>query len=532
MSSPHQSTPAYSPESSLSSSSMMYTPREVKWLLVIGCGLRIIFFHFSQNNGGDAFARAAVTANWLSHPSFDLDFGGPTWPPLHFWLMALVAQIVPNVLLACRLLSLVAGLISLWLFWKLALRLFGRSAAIISLVIFTLYPLHIAYTTTSSSEATFIALVLGGLLYVYSFGSATNYDSLVKGGFLLTAAAAIRFEAWILILGLGIVFLVGREGRRVGDKGYWRTLLAYSIPSGAWPFFWIIHEWIITGHPLYALFSQHSSVPMQLALAPGHGWLYEMSLLPGVILLTLTPFALSGTIYGLYLSWRLKKNRGLVFLVLFFAFFQLETIATHGSIAMARYTLTLGTFCALFAGYGLVQLGQLFLSMKPSAVRDIMAVLMAANLAFILSFSRHSGPFEDKFRSISPLMPFQVHIETLSKYLRPKLQPADRLVIDNFNDESNLLVAALGLPLVPGDRAFIPSADNQIGPALFFNSAHPRFAILAGRGSIGSQLNLPLACSTSWRVQEIQFRCVFENEVYRVYEIDYKLQASRELGAK
>jgi 4-amino-4-deoxy-L-arabinose transferase-like glycosyltransferase len=527
MISPHHGTRTDSPEFPLSPSSTMNTPREVKWLLVIGCGLRIIFFYFSQNNGGDAFARAAVAVNWLSHPSFNLNFGGPTWPPLHFWLMALVAQVVPNVLLACRLLSLIAGLISLWLFWKLALRLVGKNAAIVSLAIFTLYPLHIAYTTTSSSEATFIALVLGGLLCICTFGSSRNYSTLATGGFLLTAAAAIRFEAWILIIGLGIVFLVGREGRRIGDQGYWNTLLAYSIPSGAWPIFWTIHEWVTTGHPLYALSSQHSSVPAQLAFYPGHGWLYELALIPGVILLTLTPLTLAGTIYGLYLSWRLKKNRGLVFLLLFFAAFQLETIATHGSIAMARYTLTLGTFCALFAGYGLLQLGQQFLSVTPSAVRNIMAVLMAANLAFILWFSTHSGPFEDKFRSISPLMPFQVHIKTVAKFLRPKIRPEDRLVIDSFNDESNLVAAALGLPLLPGDRAFIPSNSNRSGPFQFFSSAHPRFAVLAGRGTFGSQLSLPFACSTTWWIQDMQFRCVFENEIYRVYEMDYKSPASQ-----
>jgi hypothetical protein len=94
----------------------MNTPREVKWLLVVSCGLRIIFFYFSQNNGGDAFARVAVTAKWLLHPGSSLNFGGNNWLPLHFWLMGLIAQVVPNVLLACRSLSLVAGLISLWLF--------------------------------------------------------------------------------------------------------------------------------------------------------------------------------------------------------------------------------------------------------------------------------------------------------------------------------------------------------------------------------------------------------------------------------
>src|SRR6267378_3714330 len=148
---------------------------EAKWLLSIGCALRVAFFFFSQKNGGDAFARAALTASWLQHPSLNLDFGGPRWPPLHFWLMALVAQAVPDVLLAGRLLSLIAGLISLWLVWKLASRLYGDSAATLSLAIFAFYSLHIGYSTTSSSEETFVAFVLGGLVGVFSFRDSGKY---------------------------------------------------------------------------------------------------------------------------------------------------------------------------------------------------------------------------------------------------------------------------------------------------------------------------------------------------------------------
>lgn len=495
---------------------------EARWLLAIGSGTRVAFFLFSQNNGGDAFARAAVTAMWLQHPSLSLDFGGPTWPPLHFWLMALVAQVVPNLLLACRLLSLIAGLISLWLFWKLALRLFGGAAAVVSLVIFVFYSLHIAYSATSSSEAAFIAFVLGGLLGVFSFRDTGRYAALVAGGLSFTAAAAIRFEAWILILALGLIFLAGREGQRFRDAEYWKTLLAFAIPSGAWPVFWTIRDWILTGHPFYALIDQQNSVPTQLAVNTSHTWLYELALPPGVMLLTLTPIAIGGALYGVYLSCRERRNLAFVFLVAFFGLFQLETIATHGSLAMARYTLTLGTLCALLAGCGLTELGKRFLQTKRNTVPAVMAAVMIANLALIVGLSKYPGPFEDKFRSVSPLMQFPVHIEEVGKFLRPKLLPEDRLVIDNFNDEPNLLGVVVGLPLLPGDRAFSPSSRNGNDPFPYLKSRQPRFAILSKRGVIGSHLGLPSACSTGWIVRGMDFRCLYENDIYRVYEIDYR----------
>lgn len=495
--------------------------REAKWLLFTGFGLRVAFFFLSQKNGGDAFARAAVTANWLQHPSLILDFGGPKWPPLHFWLMALVAQIVPDVLLACRLLSLIAGLVSVWLFWKLVSGLYGNSAARLSLAIFALCSLHIAYSTTSSSEETFVAFVLGGLLGVFSFRASGKHGALIAGGLSLTAAAAIRFEAWIVIFALGLIFLVGQKGRRYHSLGYWKALFVYGVTSGAWPVFWTIRDWILTRHAFYALADNRASIPAQLAVFPAHGRLYELALFPGVIVLTLTPVAVAGVIYALWLSVRDGKNLDFVFLVIFFALFQFTTIATGGIIALARYTLMLGTFCALVAGYGLMELGERLFGSRRRRVLPVLFTVLVVNLALIVGLSEYPSSFEDKVRSVSPLMQFPVHIDGVGKFLRPMIRPEDRIVIDNYNEESNLLGIVVGLPLLPGDRAFLPSDRKGKDAFPYLNSYHPRFAILAERGAIGSHFGLPPACSASWIVRGMEFRCLYENEIYRIYKIDY-----------
>lgn len=492
-----------------------------RWLLGVGCGLRILFFLLSHGNGGDAFLRAAITAQWLQHPSLGLDFAGPRRPPLHFWLMALVAQIVPDILLACRLLSLTAGLVSLWLFWKLSRRLFGESAALLSLTVFVFYSLHIAYATTSSSEETYLAFLLGGLLGVFSFRALGRFRYLLAGGLSLTAAAAIRFEAWILIFGLGILFLLGQEGRRFPSGTYWKALSGYALTSGAWPIFWTIRSWILTGHAFYGLSDNKASIPGQLAVFPEHGALYEFALTPGVILVTLTPIAIIGTLYGVWLSFREKKGRGFALLVLFFAAFQFLTIATHGTIALARYTLTLGTLCAVLAGYGLARLGEFF-RLRRQTVLATLIVLMAANLALIVGLSRRPTRLGDKLRSISPLMQFAVHLEDLGTFLRPRLQSTDHLIIDNFNNETNLVSVVIGLPLLTGDRFFTADFDaKEANPFPYINSYHPRYAILSPWGTIGPTLGLPPACSEPWTVQGLNFRCLHENEIYRVYEISY-----------
>src|SRR2546429_8048527 len=55
------------------------------------------FTFFATNNGGDALARAATTAEWLKHPSLALEFAGLHWLPIHFWMMASLSLLVRNV---------------------------------------------------------------------------------------------------------------------------------------------------------------------------------------------------------------------------------------------------------------------------------------------------------------------------------------------------------------------------------------------------------------------------------------------------
>jgi hypothetical protein len=435
--------------------------------------------------------------------------------------MALTAKFVPDVILACRLLSLIGGLVSLWLFWKLVSRLYGDSPATLSVAIFAFYSLHIAYSTTSSSEETFVAFVLAGLLGVFSFRASGNYGALIAGGLSLTAAAAIRFEAWIVIFALGLIFLMGQEIRRFPKIGYWKALFAYAIPSGAWPVFWTIRSWTITGHPFYGFADNRASIPAQLAVNAAHNQLYELALVPGVILLTLTPVAVAGTVYGLRLSIREKNNLDFAFLVVFFALFQFTTIAMQGTLALARYTLMLGTFCAVLSGYGLVELRRRLFRSGRVGVLAVLIVVLAVNLGLIVGLSARRNPFEDKFRSISPLMQFPVHIEEVGRFLRPKIQPADRVLIDNYNDETNLLGIVIGLPLIAKDRALFVSDQDETDPFPYLIKQQPRFAILSEQGTLGARLAMPKDCSLSFFLRDMEFRCIFANDVYRIYQIQY-----------
>lgn len=130
-------------------------------LLVLGVILRILSLTFSDNCGGDAGTRVSMTAHWLRHPNLQLVFF--PYPAGHFWLMAGLALIIPNITLACRSLSLLLGAGSLYLVWRLSRSLYGKGAAILSLAVLAFCSLHLGYSATSSSEVPEVFFVLLGL---------------------------------------------------------------------------------------------------------------------------------------------------------------------------------------------------------------------------------------------------------------------------------------------------------------------------------------------------------------------------------
>src|SRR5215204_2526364 len=106
-------------------------------LIAAGAVIRIASFFLSQDAGGDALARARLTANWLQN--FRLEFHFDVWLPLHFWMMAAVSTLVGSVELGCRLLSLVLGIASIPALFALTRELDGHKPAIFSTILFAFY---------------------------------------------------------------------------------------------------------------------------------------------------------------------------------------------------------------------------------------------------------------------------------------------------------------------------------------------------------------------------------------------------------
>jgi 4-amino-4-deoxy-L-arabinose transferase-like glycosyltransferase len=433
--------------------------------------------------------------------------------------------LIPDVGFAGRLLSLLLGIGSLFLVWKLAVMLFGKTTGIFALTVVSLYTIHIAYSTTSSSEISYLFFLLLSLLLFFSYLNAEprNLWYLSLSGCALSISESIRFEAWVFFFGMVLLLafpaIVNLNLER-GLRSRLRPLLAFGIAGGIWPIFMMAYCYRNFGDPMYLVNWNHLRVQQELAAQPSSLG-YQLSLMPGVLLISLSPFALAAGIYGWVKSFAVSRARALAALTLLFFAIQNYQLLKAAAIANARYTLTMGTLLTIFAGYGLELLSRKILPGRTGLSVFAVVALLAANSLAVLAMSEVPNRYADKFASVSPRLRYPSRVAEVGKYLRTHMGADDAVVLDDYNEESNTLADASGLPLIPGARIYEASVKNSITVEEFVNAERPRFLVYADRGSLRRSWPMRPGCGTE-QLGWSELRCVLDTPVYRVYEVHYR----------
>jgi hypothetical protein len=149
--------------------------------------------------------------------------------------------------------------------------------------------------------------------------------------------------------------------------------------------------------------------------------------------------------------------------------------------------------------------------------------LLIVNLVAVLAMSEVPNRYADKFASVSPRLRYPSRVADVGHYLRTHLGPEDAVVIDDYNEESNILADAGGLPVIASSRVYLQSIKNTIDPLQYIEAERPRFLVYSDLGTLRSSVLLPKNCGQETAMGTVKFRCDFANGVYRVYELSYGL---------
>src|ERR1700674_37535 len=291
----------------------------LKWALIIGSGLRILFFLIADNNGGDAISRAYRIGQWMSHPTFAGP--DPVWGPVYFYISGTLGFLLKNPELAGRFLSVVCGIGSLYFVYRLASILAGESAGVLSAWVCVVSGLHIGYSTTSSSEMPFLFFLLAGFVGFFEYKTSGRLGPLAWGGVCYTIATGIRYEGWIFFPFLGLLLVWPL--RDLISQDFWRSkrgldLILFIFLNGAWPIIWSVFSWAKWGDPLYAV-HLNGNLIHQIALESIRPQPYRLSLPVGVLLLSLSPLPFAGALYAIVKCWKQSLPRQFAILSIGFA---------------------------------------------------------------------------------------------------------------------------------------------------------------------------------------------------------------------
>lgn len=163
--------------------------------------------------------------------------------PLHLMLLKPLIAITHKPLLIGRLLSLVFGVGAVAMLMLAARRIFGgiNHALVAGLSASIAWPL-VQYGALSKVEPIYVFFLLLTLWLLTA--SERKVGGLVAAGLSLTAAGALRFEAWFYIP-LIASFLLWREKEK-----RWTKTVAFAAAASLFPVTWLAVSLIALGDPL------------------------------------------------------------------------------------------------------------------------------------------------------------------------------------------------------------------------------------------------------------------------------------------
>lgn len=170
------------------------------------------------------------------------------WPPLQFWLAALLLQIDPHPLTVLWLLNLAAATAGLACLALLGLTLgLGRGAAL-AVLLAASAPWYIWLSLSGLVEPLFFLALLLAYLGVARWCGGGGAGWLWAAALGLLAAGMLRFDAW----GHALAFSLGLAWRwwRAGPARHHTWLLAAGLPW-VFPLAWLAWQALAFGSPLY-----------------------------------------------------------------------------------------------------------------------------------------------------------------------------------------------------------------------------------------------------------------------------------------
>lgn len=395
------------------------------WALLFTVCVRAIVSLISNNEPGDADARAIESALWALHPS--LIYSG-VWLPFHFYVTGTFALVLGDPIVAGKWVSFLTGSLSVVPFFRLVRRFFDERTALIAALLFAIYGNHVGLSSIVMSEAPFCFFALWGLdvFFAEMHSTTPRWRGFLAAGILVALAGGFRQEGWLLA-GILSIFMLAIPRVR-----------SYAVPFGligiSTLIMWTVGN-AVAGHGLLrgllavAAAKDHEALYIQYSAATNivkWVWIFVQS--PGPVISVL---AVSG--FYMALQRRLPYELAMVAILIIGPFVVLSVVKPQWA-PQHRYAVLFGILILPYAAAAT----RVFVEKKYNihwAVAAILILSVATQAAAYQRHSRRSLPFHD----------YELVDVDSWKWLAANTRPNDLVVVEDTEWRAPGLIAHSGL---------------------------------------------------------------------------------------
>lgn len=217
--------------------------RDVLIIAAAALAVRILVLPWSHTVHADAVSRIHIAYEWLLDPHYIRE---GYWGPLHHYLNAFSMLLLPGKVAGPVALNILFASLTAVPLYGFTLNTFGsRRGAVFAALLYVFAPM-VMWTSLQALSEVGYGFFLAMTLFALSEGvrNTKGMGTALGAGLLLTCAAALRYEAWVLIAVLtGVVFLL---------RG-WRYTAIFWAASMVFPATWMIGNHLEFGDALYSV---------------------------------------------------------------------------------------------------------------------------------------------------------------------------------------------------------------------------------------------------------------------------------------
>ena len=204
--------------------------------------VRVVVLPWSQTIHADAVSRVFSASDWLVKPYYIIH---GYWGPLHHYLTAFALWIMPNQVVAPKLLNILLASFSILPLYGFTKNLFGnRLGAVFVSLVYGLSPVIMHNSFQALSDVSYAFFVLCSMYFLSEgFKQDGKIRYAILAGFVISLAAATRYESWVIIAAFTLVGVLHKQ---------WKFTAVFWSIAVLFPFSWMIGNHIEYGDFLYS----------------------------------------------------------------------------------------------------------------------------------------------------------------------------------------------------------------------------------------------------------------------------------------